>query len=66
MRLVRPSDSAALERMLQDFKPAELTYGDVGGTLTGARPDGFHHDRNETLLGQGPHAFQRAVVGLKT
>jgi uncharacterized protein (UPF0548 family) len=51
--------------MVEDLKSAELTYRDVGGTLAGKRPDGFHHHRDETLLGQGLHTFQRAVVGLK-
>jgi uncharacterized protein (UPF0548 family) len=52
--------------MVEELKSAEPTYGDVGGTLAGTRPDGFHYDHYETLLGQGPDTFQRAVAGLKT
>jgi uncharacterized protein (UPF0548 family) len=52
--------------MVEDLKSAEPTYSDVGGTLAGTRPDGFHYDHYETLLGRGPDAFQRAVTGLKT
>ena len=52
--------------MLGDLEGTEATYSDVGGTLAGTRPDGFHHDHSETLLGQGPDTFQRAVAGLKS
>ena len=51
---------------MEDLTRAEPTYSDVGGTLAGSRPDGFHYDRYETVLGQGPDTFQRAVAGLKT
>ena len=66
MRLVRPSDSAALQRMVEDLEGAEPTYRDIGGTLAGIRPEGFHHDHYETSLGEGRHTFLRAVEGLKT
>jgi uncharacterized protein (UPF0548 family) len=66
MRFVRPSDFTSLEQMAADLMSAEPTYGDVGGTLAGTRPDGFHYDHCETLLGQGPDTFQRAVAGLKS
>ena len=66
MRLVRPSDTAALERMVEELHGAEPTYRDRGGTLAGIRPEGFHHDHDETLLGQGPQTYLRAVEGLKT
>jgi uncharacterized protein (UPF0548 family) len=66
MRFVRRSDFSTLERMVEDLKSDEPTYGDVGGTLAGTRPDGFHNDHSETLLGEGPNTFQRAVAGLKT
>jgi uncharacterized protein (UPF0548 family) len=52
--------------MVDELTSAEPTYRDIGGTLAGTRPEGFHHDHYETLLGQGPHTFLRAVEGLKT
>jgi uncharacterized protein (UPF0548 family) len=52
--------------MVEDLEGAAPTYDDVGGTLAGTRPDGFHHDRSGTSLGHGPDVFQRAVTGLKT
>ena len=55
-----------MEQLVEDLKSSELTYGDIGVSLTGKRPDGFHHDRHEAVLGQGPDAFQRAVTGLKS
>ena len=55
-----------MKQLVDDLKSAEPTYSDIGATLAGKRPDGFHHDRYETVLGQGPETFQRAVTGLKT
>jgi len=52
--------------MVEELTSAEPTYRDVGGTLAGARPEGFHHDHYETLLGQGVRTFLRSVEGLKT
>ena len=55
-----------MERMLQELETAEPTYSDIGATLAGKCPKGFHHDRYEAALGHGPRAFERAVIGLKT
>jgi uncharacterized protein (UPF0548 family) len=55
-----------MERLVGDLESAELTYDDIGATLAGKRPAGFHHDRYEAVLGEGPEAFRRAVTGLKT
>jgi uncharacterized protein (UPF0548 family) len=51
--------------LVEDLKSAEPTYSDIGATLAGQRPEGFHHDHYETVLGQGLEIFQRAVMGLK-
>jgi uncharacterized protein (UPF0548 family) len=66
MRFVRPSDSAGMQRMVKGLETAEPTYGDIGATLAGKKPEGFHRDRYEDLLGEGTEVFQRAVTGLKT
>ena len=55
-----------MRQMVEDLEGAEPTYSDLGATLAGKRPQGFHHDRYEIVLGQGPGTFQRAVTGLKT
>lgn len=55
-----------MARLLDGLKSAQPTYSDIGATLAGRRPDGFHHDRYQAELGQGPEAFERAVTGLKT
>jgi uncharacterized protein (UPF0548 family) len=55
-----------MEQLVEDLKMAEPTYSDIGATLAGKRPEGFHHDRYDAALGQGPDIFQRAVTGLKT
>ncbi len=65
MRFVRPSDAPAMERLLEAFGTAQPTYSDLGSTLVGRRPDGFHHDRYELELGSGADVFARAVTGLQ-
>jgi uncharacterized protein (UPF0548 family) len=65
MRFVRPSDSAAMARLVEDLRRSEPTYSDIGSTLAGKRPEGFNHDRFEAVLGEGPDVFRRGVVGLK-
>ncbi len=55
-----------MQKLLEDLERAEPTYGDVGATLARKCPDGFHHDRFEIVLGQGPEIFQRAITGLKS
>jgi uncharacterized protein (UPF0548 family) len=65
MRFVRPSDSAAMARLLEDLENTEPTYGDIGAILASKKPEGFHHDHYDSLIGQGADAFQRAVTGLK-
>ncbi len=54
-----------MRKMVKDLENAEPTYSDIGATLAGTPPDGFHHDRYETVLGYGPETFERAVAGLK-
>jgi len=51
--------------MVEDLESAAPTYSDIGATLAGKRPAGFHHDHYETVLGNGPETLQRAVTGLK-
>lgn len=66
MRFVRPSDAEAVKRWLEVLESAAPTYRDIGATLAGRKPEGFHHDRYEAALGQGVEAFERAVTGLET
>jgi uncharacterized protein (UPF0548 family) len=65
MRFVRPSDDGAMERLLTAMQAAQPTYPDLGATLVGQRPEGFHHDTYEVVLGTGVDTFDRAVTGLK-
>jgi uncharacterized protein (UPF0548 family) len=55
-----------MARLVDGLKSAEPTYSDIGATLAGKRPEGFHHDSNQAELGHGPQIFERAVTGLKT
>jgi uncharacterized protein (UPF0548 family) len=65
MMFVRPSDSAAMLRLLEEMKGTEPTYDELGATLLGRRPEGFHHHRYDVVLGSGADVFERAVAGLK-
>jgi uncharacterized protein (UPF0548 family) len=42
-----------------------LTYSDVGATLTGVTPSGFHGVSGERVLGTGPATFAKAREGLR-
>jgi uncharacterized protein (UPF0548 family) len=55
-----------MARLVEDLSSADPTYSDIGATLAGQRPEGFHHDRYEAVIGQGSDAFRRAVTGLKS
>lgn len=66
MRFVRPSDSAGMNRLVESLERTQPTYADVGATLEGALPGGFHHDRRDIILGRGCETFRSAVQGLKT
>jgi uncharacterized protein (UPF0548 family) len=65
VRFIRPTDDAAMERLLETLKATQPTYPDLGATLVGKRPEGFHHDSYEIVLGNGVDTFDRAVTGLK-
>jgi uncharacterized protein (UPF0548 family) len=55
-----------MQKMVRALESAQPTYIDLGATLAGVRPEGFHHDRYETPLGHGPENFERAVQGLRS
>jgi uncharacterized protein (UPF0548 family) len=55
-----------MNRLVESLHQAQPTYADVGATLAGVLPEGFHHDRYEVVLGHGSEKFQIAVQGLKT
>jgi uncharacterized protein (UPF0548 family) len=65
MKFVNPSDSAAMMRLLEALRKTQPTYSDLGATLSGGRPKGFHHGRYTSDLGHGHATFQRAVEGLR-
>lgn len=55
-----------MQRLLDNLETAQPSYPDIGATLAGRCPEGFHHDHFEDRLGEGAETFQRAVTGLKT
>lgn len=46
-----------MEQLLDGLKSDEPNYSDIGATLAGERPDGFHHDHCQVELGHGPGVF---------
>ena len=62
---VRPADSAAMLRLVEEMRGADPTYEDLGATLLGKRPEGFHHHNDDVTLGSGADVFERAVTGLQ-
>ena len=65
MKFVNPSDATAMRRLLDALRNAQPTYDELGATLAGGRPNGFHHNRYASDLGHGHETFQRAVEGLR-
>ena len=65
MKFVNPSDATAMRRLLDTLRNAQPTYDELGATLAGGRPNGFHHNRYASDLGHGHETFQRAVEGLR-
>ena len=45
-------------RLVKDLDSTQPTYSDIGATLTGVRPEGFHHDRYEAVMGKGEVAME--------
>jgi hypothetical protein len=66
VKFVRQSNSPSILRLVDSLHDSEPTYAEIGATLDGDLPRGFHHDRYETSLGRASRTFQRAVNGLKT
>lgn len=58
--------NAELLAIAESRSASEVTYSPTGGTLTGSLPSGYHHDRYETALGDGPKTFERACEGLRS
>jgi uncharacterized protein (UPF0548 family) len=65
MILVLPQNRSSMQRLLDDKRTAQPTYGDVGASIRGTFPPGFRHDRYERVLGQGRDVFQYAKDGLQ-
>jgi uncharacterized protein (UPF0548 family) len=55
-----------MERLIESLRETQPTYADIGASLAGLEPKGYHQDRYEIFLGRGTKTFQRAVNGLST
>jgi uncharacterized protein (UPF0548 family) len=66
MRLVRPTDPIAIERLVASLYETRPTYIEIGASLVCLRPEGFRHDHYQALLGRGVEVFHRAANGLKS
>jgi uncharacterized protein (UPF0548 family) len=63
-RLRRP-DPEHLSHFLARQRAAPLTYPEVGASFDPELPEGYHHVRASTVLGQGDRAWNRARDGLR-
>jgi uncharacterized protein (UPF0548 family) len=66
VKFVRPTDTTAIERLVEALAREEPTYQPTGASLGGELPVGFQHDRYTATLGNGEDTFQRAAEGLRT
>jgi uncharacterized protein (UPF0548 family) len=64
--LVAPRSRTSIERLIEKQSSSQPTYADIGASLRGACPPGFHHDHYERILGQGEGVFDYAKEGLRT
>ncbi|HUW02949.1 MAG TPA: DUF1990 domain-containing protein [Acidimicrobiales bacterium] len=64
IRLRRPSPEQ-LAAIALDAHDGALTYDEVGGTLAGAAPSGFHHIATQVELGRGADIFDAASEALR-
>jgi len=65
MILVVPGSSASIQRLIEKQSGSQPTYADLGASLRGASPPGFHHDHYERILSQGENVFEYAKEGLR-
>jgi len=63
--LVTPGRSTSIQRLLEKQDGCQPTYADIGASLRGASPPGFHHDHYERVLGHGEDVFEYAKEGLR-
>lgn len=60
-----PPRAERLARLLEEQRERDLTYPEVGATLSGRLPDGYHHRRETVGLGRGAADFRRGVEALR-
>jgi|ERR1039457_2767088 uncharacterized protein (UPF0548 family) len=65
MILVAPGSSTSIQRLVEKQSGSQPTYADLGASLRGLSPPGFHHDHYERILGQGEDVFEYAKEGLR-
>jgi uncharacterized protein (UPF0548 family) len=61
---VRLTVASKLPDLIARYAGAPFTYAEVGATLDGAMPPGYHHLLREAPLGTGRDAFMRASNAL--
>jgi uncharacterized protein (UPF0548 family) len=66
VKLVRPGDASAVERLIESLRRLKLTYSETGATLAAELPSGYRHDHYQATLGFGEATFRRAVEGLQS
>jgi uncharacterized protein (UPF0548 family) len=54
-----------MERLLGEQLPADVTYPEVGASISDALPAGYKHDRYRRSLGTGDAVWSAACAGLR-
>jgi uncharacterized protein (UPF0548 family) len=62
---LRTPDPEHLSHFLARERTSPLTYTEVGASFDGQLPDGYHHVRAGTELGQGDDVWARARAGIR-
>jgi len=65
MILVAPESSTSIQRLVEKQINSQPTYADIGASLRGTTPAGFHRDRYLRTLGEGVETFEYAKEGLR-
>lgn len=64
-RLGRPTDDD-LQVFVREARELDVTYAEVGASLTDRCPPGYRHDRYERVLDSRSNSFPRAIEGIRT
>src|SRR5439155_27391091 len=63
---LRPAGDRRADALLAEARASELSYPEVGASLTPELPAGYHHEIRRVAVGHGEPGFQRGREALRT